>query len=127
MVTQPFDFLLEEEGCKTLARSTEIVPDYPFTVCMVRREERFNNAILSFLKAVSRSWQWLSDNKNRERAIPTLTRWTGTTEKQASATYDLYLQPPEPPSLAPTEEGVTTVLELLSEGEIGRASCRERV
>ncbi|MEK7210855.1 MAG: ABC transporter substrate-binding protein [Candidatus Binatota bacterium] len=116
MVTQPFNFLLEEEGFRTLASSREIVPDYPFTVCVVRREEIFNNAILSFLKAVSRSWQWLSDQSNRERAIPTLTQWTGTTEKQAQSTYDLYLQPPEPPSLAPTEEGVTTVLELLSEG-----------
>ena len=121
MVTQPFNFLLEEEGFRTLASSVEIVPDYPFTVCVVRRAETFNDPILSFLKAVSRSWQWLADHRNRERAIPTLTQWTGTTEKPAEATYDLYLQPPEPPSLAPTEEGVTTVLELLAEsGRIPR-------
>lgn len=121
MVTQPFDFALDEDGFRCLASSPEVVPHYPFTVCVVRREETINNAILSFLKAVSRTWQWLSDNRNREQAIPTLTRWTGTTEKQASATYDLYLEPPFSQSLAPTEEGVATVLELLSEdGRIPR-------
>jgi ABC-type nitrate/sulfonate/bicarbonate transport system substrate-binding protein len=115
MVTQPFNFLLEDEGFANLATSAEVVPDYPFTVCVVRREETFNEAVLSFLRTVSRSWRWLSDHRNRERAIPTMTQWTGASEKPAQATYDLYLNSPEPPSLAPTEEGVATVLELLAE------------
>lgn len=116
MVTEPFDFLLEEWGFKTLASSAEVAPHYPFTVCVVRRGQRVNEEILGFLKCLKKAWQWLSDPLNRERAVAILARSTKTPEKQAEATYDLYLQPPEPPSLAPTEEGVTAVLELLAEG-----------
>ena len=115
MVTQPFDFVLEEEGFKWLASSSDVAPHYPFTVCVVRREERINEAIVSFLNSLKRTWHWLSNGRNRKRAVAILSRWTGTPEKQAEATYDLYLDPPFPPSLAPTEEGVRTVLELLAE------------
>lgn len=121
MVTEPFDFLLEEQGFKVLASSVEVVPDYPFTVCVVRREEKINEEILRFLKCLKTAWHWLADPSNRERAVAILSRSTNTPEKQAQATYDLYLQPPEPPSLAPSEEGVTTVLELLAEnGRLAR-------
>ena len=115
MVTEPFDFLLEEEGFKVLASSVEVVPNYPFTVCVVRRDEKIDEEILRFLKCLKTAWRWLADPKNREHAVAILSRSTNTPEKQAQATYDLYLSPPEPPSLAPTEEGVTTVLELLAE------------
>lgn len=115
MVTEPFDFILEEEGFKVLASSTEVVPHYPFTVCVARREERVDEEILRFLKCLKKSWHWLSVPANRQSAVAILSRCTETPEKQAQATYDLYLQPPEPPSLAPSEDGVMTVLELLAE------------
>lgn len=115
MVTEPFHFLLVEEGCRALGTSLEVAPNYPFTVCVVRREENVNDDILRFLKCLKSAWRWLADASNRERAVAILSRSTDTPVTQARATYDLYLQPPEPPSLAPTEEGVTTVLELLAE------------
>lgn len=115
MVTQPFDFVLEEEGFKSLASSSEVVPHYPFTVCVVRCEEGVNEEVVHFLKCLRKSWQWLADPANRDRAGAILSRSTETTLKQAQATYDLYLKPPSPPSLAPSEEGVATVLELLAE------------
>lgn len=121
MVTEPFDFLLEEEGFKVLASSIEVAPNYPFTVCVVRREETINDDILRFLKCLKNAWQWLCEPANRDSAAAILSRSTDTPMKQARATYDLYLQPPVPPSLAPSEEGVTTVLELLAEsGRIPR-------
>jgi hypothetical protein len=49
-----------------------------------------------------------------------LSRSTGSVEKQARATYDLYFKPPKPPTLAPDPSGVATVLELLAES--GRIS-----
>jgi len=121
MVTEPFHFFLEEQGGRVLGSSLEVAPDYPFTVCVVRREERVNEDILRFLKCLKSAWHWLCGPSNRERAVAILSRSTDTPMKQAEATYDLYLKPPEPPSLAPTEEGVTTVLELLAEsGRIPR-------
>lgn len=115
MVTQPFDFLLEEAGFRALASSSEIVPHYPFTVCVVRREDGVNEGIVRFLKSLRKAWQWLANPVNREHAVTILSRFTDTPEKQAVATYDLYLNPPSPPSLAPKEEGVATMLELLVE------------
>ncbi|MGH7773332.1 MAG: ABC transporter substrate-binding protein [Candidatus Binatia bacterium] len=115
MVTQPFDFLLEEERFGCLASSLEVVPLYPFTVCVVRREERINEAIVSFLKSLRKAWDWILDGGNLRQAAQLLSRWTETSEKEAEATYDLYLKTPSSPSLAPTEEGIATVLELLAE------------
>lgn len=115
MVTQPFDFFLEEAGFKTLASSPEVVPHYPFTVCIVRREETINEKAVSFLRSLKEAWDWLANPANRQDAVKILSRSTKTAEKQAQATYDLYLKPPTPSYLAPTQEGVVTILELLLE------------
>ncbi len=114
MVTQPFDFVLEEEGFKSLASSLEVVPHYPFTVCVVRREEEPREEVVCFLKSLKRAWNWLADPANRHNAVAILSRATDTTEAHAHKTYDLYLNPPTPPSLAPTVEGIDTMLDLLA-------------
>jgi ABC-type nitrate/sulfonate/bicarbonate transport system substrate-binding protein len=115
MVTQPFDFLLEEVGFKSLASSSEVVPHYPFTVCVVRREEKINEKAVFFLQSLKEAWEWLANPANRQHAVKILSRSTETPEKQAQATYDLYLNPPTAPNLAPTHQGVATILELLVE------------
>jgi len=120
MVTQPFDFALREAGFKSLASSPEIVPYYPFTVCVVQRGEKINEEIVRFLSSLKNAWQWLADPMNRESAIAILVRSTEAAPKQAEATYDLYLKSPSPPSLVPSREGVATMMELL--GESGRLS-----
>jgi len=120
MVTQPFDFVLEDAGFRCLASSLEIVPNYPFTVCVARREDSAREELALFLRALNRTWLWLCDRSNRKRATESLSRYTETPEKQAEKTYDLYVASPSPPSLVPTEDGVATVLELLAES--GRLS-----
>jgi NitT/TauT family transport system substrate-binding protein len=115
MVTQPFDFLLEEAGFRSLASSSEVVPHYPFTVCVVRRKETIDEKAVSFLHSLKGAWEWFANPANRQDAVKILSRSTKTPEKQAQATYDLYLNPPLPPDLAPTYEGVATILELLAE------------
>ena len=116
LVTQPFDLMLEEEGFRVLASSAEVIPSYPFTVCVVRRQAALNEDVVSFLKCIKKAWQWMADSSHRQRSAATLSRFTNTTQKQAEGTYDLYLTSPSPPSLAPTLKGITTVLELLVEG-----------
>ena len=120
MVTQPFDLMLEERGFYALTSSREIVPHYPFTMGVVRQEDRINEGILAFLKCVKMAWQWLADPTHRGEASAILSHYTKAGEKQAEGTYDLYLNPPSPPGLAANEKGVTTILELLAEG--GRIS-----
>jgi len=116
MVTQPFDIMLEERGYHCLASSQEVVPHYPFTVAVVREEDRINEGILEFLKCVKMAWQWLADPTHRTEASAILSHYTQAGEKRAQRTYDLYLNPPTPPGLALEEKGVTTILELLAEG-----------
>ena len=114
MVTEPFDFLLEEAGFKKLASSPEVVPSYPFTVSVVRREKEVNENFVRFLRALKKAWDWLANPENRHNAVAVLSRATDTTQAHAHKTYDLYLNPPTPPSLAPTVEGIDTMLDLLA-------------
>lgn len=115
MVTQPFDFGLEHEGFKCLASALEAAPHYPFTVCVIRRDRDVNENFVGFLKSLKRAWRWLADPANRKGAVAILGRSTETSEREAEATYDLYFSSSAPPSLAPAEEGVATVLELLAD------------
>ena len=121
MVTEPFHFELEAAGFKVIGSSLDVVPLYPFTVCLVRRAQKINDSYVSFLKALREAWLWLGIASNRNKAVAILSRSTGAVEKQAQATYDLYFNPPKPPTLAPDPSGVATVLELLAEsGRISR-------
>jgi ABC-type nitrate/sulfonate/bicarbonate transport system substrate-binding protein len=115
MVTQPFDFLLEEAGFGVIASSLDAVPTYPFTVCVVRKTPDIDEKFVAFLKVLKRAWEWLADPANRARAVEILSRATETAPAQAERTYDLYLELPSPPSLEPTHEGVATMLDLLAE------------
>jgi ABC-type nitrate/sulfonate/bicarbonate transport system substrate-binding protein len=115
MVTQPFDFVLEEAGFTVIASSVEAVPTYPFTVCVVRKSEAMDEHFVAFLKALKKAWEWLTDPTNRAKAVEILSRATETAPAQAERTYDLYLELPSPPSLEPTHEGVATMLDLLAE------------
>jgi ABC-type nitrate/sulfonate/bicarbonate transport system substrate-binding protein len=115
MVSQPFDFLLEEEGFAFLGSSLEVVPDYPFTVCVARKGKEINEKLVAFLKALKKSWDWLADPAHYAQALRILAHATQTSERQAERPYELYLNPASPPSLAPREEGVAAVLDLLAE------------
>lgn len=118
MVTEPFHFLLEKDGCNFLGASIEVAPAYPFTVCVVRKTSEVDDRFVNFLRAIKRAWQWLADPANRPRAVEILSRETSIESPLVEQTYELYLNDPSPPSLEPTEIGVAAVLELL--GESGR-------
>jgi ABC-type nitrate/sulfonate/bicarbonate transport system substrate-binding protein len=117
MVTEPFHFLLEKEGFSFLGSSVEVVPAYPFTVCVARKASEVDEGLVNFLSALKKAWDWLADPANRTRAVEILSRATATPPALAEPTYELYLNPPEPPSLEPTERGVAAVLELLAENK----------
>ena len=115
MVTQPFDFLLEEAGFAVIASSLEAVPTYPFTVCVIRKEQEIDQKYVAFLRALMNAWEWLAQLANRAKAVEILSRATETAPAQAERTYELYLELPSPPSLEPTHERVATLLDLLAE------------
>ena len=115
MVTEPFDFFLEKEGFRCLASSSEVVPHYPFTVCVIRREKELREEILKFLSSLKNAWSWLVQPANRQKAVDILCQSTDTAMEHSQSTYDLYCRPPSLPSFKPTQEGVQTFLELFFE------------
>jgi ABC-type nitrate/sulfonate/bicarbonate transport system substrate-binding protein len=117
MVTEPFHFLLEKDGFHFLGSSVEVVPAYPFTVCLVRKATEVDERFVNFLKAIKRAWEWLAEPANRAKAVDILSRETNTDPALAEQTYDFYLADPSPPSLEPTDIGVAAVLELLAESK----------
>jgi ABC-type nitrate/sulfonate/bicarbonate transport system substrate-binding protein len=117
MVTEPFHFLLENEGFTFIGSSVESVPAYPFTVAVVRKSADVDERFVKFLKALIESWRWLADAANRARAVEILSGVIGTAPELAEKTYELYLNPPSQPSFEPTERGVVAVLELLADSK----------
>ena len=117
MVTEPFHFLLEKEGFTFIGSSVEAAPAYPFTVAVVRKTAEVDERFVNFLRALIKSWEWLADAANRGRAVEILSAVIGTAAELAEKTYELYLNPPSPPSFEPTEHGVTAVLELLADSK----------
>ena len=117
MVTEPFHFLLENEGFTFIGSSAESVPAYPFTVAVVRKSTDLDERFVKFLKTLIESWRWLADSVNRARAVEILSSVIGIPPELAEKTYELYLNPPSPPSFEPTEHGVAAVLELLADSK----------
>ena len=117
MVTEPFHFLLEKEGFTFIGSSVEAAPAYPFTVAVIRKTTAVDERFVNFLRALMKSWEWLADAGNRSKAVVILSAVIGTEPELADKTYELYLNPPSPPSLEPTEIGVTAVLELLADSK----------
>jgi ABC-type nitrate/sulfonate/bicarbonate transport system substrate-binding protein len=117
MVTEPFHFLLEKEGFTFIGSSVEAAPAYPFTVAVVKKTADVDKRFERFLRALSESWKWLADAENRARAVEILSAVIGTAPDLAEQTYELYLNPPSPPSFEPTEHGVAAVLELLADSK----------
>lgn len=117
MVTEPFHFLLEKEGFAFIGSSVEAAPAYPFTVAVIRKTTDIDERFLRFLRALIKSWEWLADAANRPRAVEVLSAVIGTAPELAEKTYELYLDPPSPPSFEPTEHGIAAVLELLGDSK----------
>jgi ABC-type nitrate/sulfonate/bicarbonate transport system substrate-binding protein len=117
MVTEPFHFLLENEGFIFIGSSVEAAPGYPFTVAVVRKTVDVDERFVKFLRVLLKSWDWLADAAHRGRAVEILSAVIGTEPELAEKTYELYLNPPSPPSLEPTEHGVAAVFELLADSK----------
>ncbi|HEY1269507.1 MAG TPA: ABC transporter substrate-binding protein [Candidatus Binatia bacterium] len=117
MVTEPFHFLLEKEGFIFIGSSVDAAPAYPFTVAVIRKSAEVKERFVNFLRALIKSWDWLADSANRSKAVEILSSVIGTDPELADKTYELYLNPPSPPSFEPTEIGVAAVLELLTDSK----------
>jgi ABC-type nitrate/sulfonate/bicarbonate transport system substrate-binding protein len=92
---QPQDLLALNEGYHLLGLSTEVVPDFLYTVTAVRRPwaEKHKDALVRYVRALGEAFKFIRDPSKRERVISTIVQTTGSTEPIAKQTLALFFEP----------------------------------
>ena len=92
---QPQDLLALNEGYRLLGLSTEVVPDFLYTVTAVRRPwaEKHKDALVRYVRALGEAFKFIRDPSKRERVISTIVQTTGSTEAIAKQTLALFFEP----------------------------------
>jgi ABC-type nitrate/sulfonate/bicarbonate transport system substrate-binding protein len=92
---QPQDLLALNEGYRRLGLSTEVVPDFLYTVTAVRRSwaQAHKDALVRYVRALGAAFKFLRDPANRALVIKTIVETTGSSEAIAKQTLALFFEP----------------------------------
>ena len=92
---QPQDFVAMRRGYRLLGLSTEAVPEFVYTVTAARRPwaEKNKEAMVRFVRAMAKSFEFIRDKANRETVVQTIVATTGFAEANARLTLSLYFEP----------------------------------
>jgi ABC-type nitrate/sulfonate/bicarbonate transport system substrate-binding protein len=92
---QPQDLLALNEGYRLLGISTEVVPDFLYTVTAVRRPwaEKHKEALVRYVRGLGEAFKFIRDPGKREKVIRTIVETTGSTEAIAKQTLRLFFEP----------------------------------
>lgn len=92
---QPQDLLALNEGYHLLGLSTEVVPDFLYTVTAVRRPwaENHKEALVHYVRALGAAFMFIRDPAKRSSVIKTIVETTGSTEAIAKQTLALFFEP----------------------------------
>ena len=84
-----------DEGYGLLGLSTEVVPDFLYTVTAVRRRwaETHKTALVRYVRALAAAFTFIRDPAKRNSVIKTIVETTGATEAIAKQTLGLYFEP----------------------------------
>lgn len=92
---QPHDLLALSEGYRLLALSTDVVPEFVYTVTAVRRSWAAANqdTLVRYVRALSAAFGVIRDPRKREVVVKAITDTTGVTTAIAERTLALYFEP----------------------------------
>ena len=92
---QPQDLLALNEGYRMLGLSTEVVPDFLYTVTAVRRPwaEKHKDALVRYVRALGEAFKFIRDPARRSSVIKTIVETTDSSEAIAKQTLGLYFEP----------------------------------
>lgn len=92
---QPQDLLALDEGYRLLGLSTEVVPDFLYTVTAVRRPwaETHKESLVRYVRALGAAFTFIRDPAKRSSVIKTIVETTGSSEAIAKQTLGLYFEP----------------------------------
>jgi ABC-type nitrate/sulfonate/bicarbonate transport system substrate-binding protein len=119
VLAQPVDFQAADEGFRLLAKSTDVVQDYQFTLMLANRPwaRDHEDAVVRVVRAYSEAARWIHDPANKERAIAILAEATQTQPEIARKTYELFIDDVKALSTdgSINMPGLETVIEVLHE------------
>lgn len=92
---QPQDLLALNEGYRLLGLSTEVVPEFLYTVTAVRRSwaEAHKDAIVRYVRALGSAFKFIRDPAKRDLVVKTIVETTGSSEAIAKQTLALFFDP----------------------------------
>lgn len=92
---QPQDLWALNEGYRLLGLSTEVVPDFLYTVTAVRRPwaEAHKDAIVRYVRALASAFKFIRDPAKRNAVVKTIVDTTGSSEAIAKQTLALFFDP----------------------------------
>jgi ABC-type nitrate/sulfonate/bicarbonate transport system substrate-binding protein len=92
---QPQDLLALKDGYRILGLSTEVVPEFLYTVTAVRRSWAANNreALVRYVRALGAAHRLIRDPANRSTIIKVIVETTESSADIAEQTLKLYFQP----------------------------------
>jgi ABC-type nitrate/sulfonate/bicarbonate transport system substrate-binding protein len=120
---QPHDFLALRRGYQLIGLSTDAVPEYHYTVTVVRRSwaEANKDKLVRFVRAMAGAFKYIRDPANRDNVIKTIVETTGFAEENARLTLKLYFEPERnvlPHAGEISVKGMEQVIALMAEGGI---------
>jgi ABC-type nitrate/sulfonate/bicarbonate transport system substrate-binding protein len=92
---QPEDFILLKRGYRRLGVSNDAVPNFQFTVSVVRRSwgEANKDALVRYIRGLASAFRFMRDLDTRDELIKTIVDTTGSSEEIARQTVSLYMNP----------------------------------
>jgi ABC-type nitrate/sulfonate/bicarbonate transport system substrate-binding protein len=92
---QPQDIVALNEGFRLLALSTDVAPEFVYTVTAARRSWAAANqdTLVRYVRALSAAFGVIRDPRKRDVVIKAITETTGVTPAVAERTLTLYFEP----------------------------------
>lgn len=92
---QPEDFILLKQGYRRLGVSNDAVPNFQFTVSVVRRSwgEANKDVLVRYIRGLASAFRFMRDPDVREEVVKTIVETTGSSEEIARQTLALYFEP----------------------------------
>ena len=121
---QPEDLVLMKQGYRRLGVSTEVMPNFQFTVSAVRKSwgEKNKDALVRYVRGLSSAFRFMRDPANRDEVVRMTIDTTGSSEDIARQTLSLYFDPDR--GVVPKQgeldvKGLGEVIQLMAEaGEL---------
>lgn len=92
---QPQDLIAVKDGYRILGLSTEVVPEFLYTVTAARRSwaEAHKDAMVRYVRALASAFKFIRDPANRRAVVKTIVETTDSSAAVAEQTLKLFFEP----------------------------------